>query len=92
MLLTTLLNSVELQASNFMLCTSLDFYNIFLQCRYGDTTAKSVPGRIFAVVWILTGLCLYSILIGDLSSSLSATVSVSKTILYGAKVPAGTAR
>ena len=58
----------------------------FSLCRYGDTTAKSVPARIFAVIWILTGLCLYSILISDLSSALSATVSVSKTVLYGAKV------
>ncbi|XP_028409645.1 uncharacterized protein LOC114532360 [Dendronephthya gigantea] len=55
---------------------------------YGDTTAKSVASRIFAVIWILTGLCLYSILIGDLSSALSSTVSVSETMLYGAKVAA----
>ena len=54
--------------------------------RYGDTTAKSVPARIFAIVWVLTGLCLTSILIGDLSASLSHTVSAKSFSLYGAKV------
>ena len=54
--------------------------------RYGDRAPKSIPGRIFGIMWTLTGLVIISILIGAIASSLT-TVNVEKEImLYGREV------
>lgn len=54
--------------------------------RYGDRAPKSIAGRIFGIIWTLTGLVIISILIGAIASSLT-TVTVEKEImLYGTEV------
>ena len=61
---------------------------LFFLCtvRYGDRAPKSIPGRIFGIMWTLTGLVIISILIGAIASSLT-TVNVKKEImLYGREV------
>lgn len=47
--------------------------------RYGDKTPKSISGRLFSVVWIITGITVCSILTATLSSALTnVTVSVER--------------
>ena len=54
--------------------------------RYGDRAPKTIPARIFGIIWTLTGLVIISILIGAIASSLT-TVTVEKEImLYGTEV------
>ena len=53
---------------------------------YGDRAPKSVAGRIFGIIWTLTGLVIIGILVGAIASSLTS-VTVQKDItLYGTKV------
>ena len=55
-------------------------------CRYGDHCPRSIPARVFGIIWTLIGLVIISILIGAIASSLTY-VNVNKpAILYGAKV------
>ena len=61
----------------------------YLACRYGDKTARTRAGRVFAVVWVLVGLCISSLLIGTISSAFTSSATVlgpPDTILYGATV------
>lgn len=64
-------------------------YHIFyplLFYRYGDRSPRSIPARIFGIVWTLTGLVIIGILVGAIASSLTS-VNVQKDItLYGTKV------
>ncbi|XP_028409028.1 uncharacterized protein LOC114531613 isoform X2 [Dendronephthya gigantea] len=56
---------------------------------YGDKTARTKAGRVFAVVWVLTGLCICSLLIGTISSAFttSTTPPESKDIrIYGSTI------
>ncbi|XP_028392900.1 uncharacterized protein LOC114517402 [Dendronephthya gigantea] len=58
---------------------------------YGDKTARTIAGRVFAVVWVLTGLVISSLLIGSICTAFttSTTPPQSSTMnLYGAKVAA----
>ena len=55
-------------------------------CRYGDRCPRSIPARVFGIIWTLIGLVIISILIGAIASSLTY-VNVDKPVtLYGAKV------
>lgn len=53
---------------------------------YGDCYPKSVGGRLFAVMWILVGMCIISIFTAALTSSLTALSLETKVNLPGAKV------
>ena len=46
---------------------------------YGDRCPKSIAGRLFAVVWILTGICMCSIFTAMLTTSLT-TISLDTNI------------
>lgn len=43
---------------------------------YGDKTPRSIPGRLFAVVWILMGITLFGILTGLLTSAIQGSIIV----------------
>lgn len=63
----------------------------FLLCRYGDKTARTVPGRIFAVIWVLMGLVIGGLLIGSIASAFTSSTSSPEDqvkMLYGANVSA----
>ena len=42
-------------------------------CRYGDRSPKSTLGRVFCILWIITGLVIISIFIAMVTASLAAT-------------------
>jgi hypothetical protein len=56
--------------------------------RYGDRIATTIPGRIFSIIWTLYGLVITGILVGNLTSALTASVAfaVNEVDLYQAKV------
>ena len=54
--------------------------------RYGDKVPVGVCSRLFAVVWILTGLVTASILVGVIATSLTFNTLENDIILYGTKV------
>lgn len=47
--------------------------------RYGDLCPKSIPGKLFAMIWFLIGLVIFSVFMGTLTSLLTVT-TVRKTI------------
>lgn len=55
-------------------------------CSYGDRAPKSIPGRIFCIIWTLTGLVLISVLVGTIASSLTTAVVEKEVMLYGTEV------
>jgi len=55
---------------------------------YGDRAPKSIPARIFGIIWTLTGLVIIGILIGAIASSLTDVTVQKDIILYGAKIGA----
>ncbi|KAL9955906.1 hypothetical protein ACROYT_G037305 [Oculina patagonica] len=55
---------------------------------YGDRCPKSVSGRLFAIVWILTGICMCSIFTAMLTASLTAISLDTEIPLPQAKVAA----
>ena len=59
------------------------YYHFF---RYGDRVPMGFWSRLFAVVWILTGLVMASVLIGVLATSLTFHTIGKDVILYGTKV------
>ncbi|EDO38538.1 predicted protein [Nematostella vectensis] len=52
---------------------------------YGDRCPQTVLGRIFAVAWILLGVCIVSIFTATLTTSLTA-ISLDKRSIAGSKV------
>ena len=54
--------------------------------RYGDRSPRSIPARIFSIIWTLTGLVIIGILVGAVASSLTSVTVDHSIILYGAKV------
>eukprot|EP00111_Clytia_hemisphaerica_P024317 TCONS_00071725-protein len=55
---------------------------------YGDIAPVGVPGRLFAVIWILTGLVIIAIFTGVITTSLTVVALSSNVKLYGTKVGA----
>ena len=53
---------------------------------YGDIAPVGVPGRLFAVIWILTGLVIIAIFTGVITTSLTVVALSSNVKLYGTKV------
>lgn len=62
---------------------------IFNISSYGDRYPKSVGGRLFAVLWILMGMCIISILTATLTSSMTTFSLEAKVKLPGTKVRKG---
>ena len=58
---------------------------VFL-CRYGDKAPKSLFGRLFATVWMITGIILLSMFTAQVSSRLTAQELKSDDHLFGKKV------
>ena len=76
-----------------MLVTSgiIVFFKLIVGClcliiRYGDKVPVGVCARLFAVVWIITGLVMASILVGVLATSLTFSTLDNEIILYGTEV------
>ena len=61
-------------------------YLLILVDRYGDRAPTSIIGRIFGIMWTLTGLVIISILIGAIASSLTSVTVERDVILYGTEV------
>ena len=57
-----------------------------LFCSYGDRAPKSIPARIFGIIWTLTGLVIISILVGAIASSLTSVTVEQDIMLYGTEV------
>ncbi|XP_028403045.1 uncharacterized protein LOC114525810 [Dendronephthya gigantea] len=55
---------------------------------YGDRSPKTTLGRLFAITWTLVGLVVTGIMVGNLTSSLTLSVTFTEKIIYGAKVGA----
>lgn len=67
------------------------FFKLIIEClcsfvRYGDKVPVGVCARLFAVVWIITGLVMASILVGVIATSLTFSTLDNEIILYGTKV------
>ena len=58
---------------------------VFL-CRYGDKAPKSLFARLFATVWMVTGIILLSMFTAQVSSRLTAQELKSEDHLSGKKV------
>ena len=54
--------------------------------RYGDRCPQSVGGRLFAVFWILVGICVCSVFTASLTTSLTTLSLETKISLPGARV------
>ena len=65
-------------------------YFVICFLSYGDIAPVSVPARIFAIAWILTGLVIVAIFTSVLSATLTVTVLSSEVKLYGSKVKTNT--
>ena len=61
-----------------------DWYSVIL-CRYGDRTPRSIPGRLFGIVWILLGVAMFAVFTASLSTSLSQDAAA-LTMPHGRKV------
>lgn len=53
--------------------------------RYGDLCPKSIPAKLFAILWFLVGLVLFAVFMGTLASLLTVT-----TVKYTIGSTAGT--
>ena len=74
-----------------MSCHVLTRFLLISSFSYGDKTARTFIGRVFAVIWILVGLVICSMLIGAIGSAFTSITVVSPpvaTMLYGARVSA----
>jgi hypothetical protein len=54
--------------------------------RYGDRSPVTIPGRLFAIVWVLMGLVIISIVTGGIVTSITSILVVQEDKLYGAQV------
>ena len=54
--------------------------------RYGDRSPVTIPGRIFAIIWVLMGLVIISIVTGGIVTSISSVLVIQEDKLYGAQV------
>ncbi|XP_028403037.1 uncharacterized protein LOC114525804 isoform X2 [Dendronephthya gigantea] len=55
---------------------------------YGDRSPVTVPGRLFALVWILMGLVIISIVTGGIVTSITSVLVIQEDKIYGAQVGA----
>ncbi|XP_065070746.1 uncharacterized protein LOC135695552 [Rhopilema esculentum] len=53
---------------------------------YGDIAPVGVPGRLFAIMWVLTGLIIISIFTGVITTALTVNSLSTSVNMYGTKV------
>ena len=58
-------------------CSCLLFFSIDL-FRYGDVTPKSVPGRVFGIIWVLVGAVVMSLFTATIISDMQTAVDGTK--------------
>ena len=63
--------------------SSFGYFQIY---SYGDRAPRTKLGRVFAITWTLVGLIVTGIMVGNLASSLTVSVSHVEKIIYGTKV------
>ena len=83
---TVILKCLLIRYLKILITSCVDLFRL---SRYGDKTARTLPGRIFAVVWVLMGLVIGSLLIGSIATAFTSTSSPPKDsvkMLYGANV------
>ena len=54
--------------------------------RYGDIAPVGIPGRLFAIMWVLTGLIIISIFTGVITTALTVSSLSTSMKLYGLSV------
>ena len=59
--------------------------NDLFRLRYGDKSPKSLPARIFSIVWILVGLIVMAIFTANVTSALTALSLDTKTSSFANK-------
>ena len=60
--------------------------SIFVICRYGDKTPRTILGRIIAMFWPMVGQVFVVILVAQVTSQLSAGIIGVEIKIYGKKV------
>ena len=68
------------------LCQCRVSHECILFSSYGDLTANSIPGRLFAICWIMIGILLYSMLLSNITTALTVVVFEEEISLYGTTV------
>ena len=53
---------------------------------YGDKATKSTSGKLFAVLWVLIGITIFSMLTASLTNTITASTSVTSAGMVGKKV------
>lgn len=54
-------------------------------CSYGDTAPKSIPARLYSILWMLLGMVAFSVLTANFTSSLNYEIEKDLN-LFGKKV------
>ena len=57
----------------YCFCSCLLFFSIDL-LRYGDVTPKSVPGRVFGIIWVLVGAVMMSLFTATVINTMQTAV------------------
>ena len=60
-------------------------YLYFIQ-RYGDTAPRSIPARLYSILWMIIGMIAFSVLTANITSSLSHQTFDAEERLFGKKV------
>lgn len=58
---------------------------LLCHCSYGDTAPKSIPARLYSVLWMLLGMVAFSVLTANFTSSLNHEIAEDLS-LFGKKV------
>lgn len=54
-----------------MIKITIVLYLYEVMSRYGDTSPKSVPARLYSILWMLLGMVAFSVLTANFTSSLN---------------------
>jgi hypothetical protein len=54
--------------------------------RYGDTAPRSVPARLYSILWMIIGMIAFSVLTANITSSLSQKSFDSEEKMFGKRV------
>ena len=60
--------------------------SLYLFLSYGDRTPASYSARVFCIAWIMTGLCVFGILSGEITAAMTDIAMDTDIMLYGANV------
>ena len=85
MLLNLKVHARKPAADFVMLYKTKGNVSICFYCSYGDTAPKSVPARLYSILWMLLGMVAFSVLTANFTSSLTHEIEEDLT-LFGKKV------